>query len=206
MGGSITCLLMLSVRMLEGMPSDNIERIEIITTPPAGFDAEGNAGYINIVLKRNLDEGFNGSFGAGLGWGKGDQGVLIEFQLQERITNLYGDYGYTKEAQEQIFSFYRRILLGGDIVETKTESVRDPDTDNHNARLGVDFQLSSKTVLGLLGTWYDTKWTMDALNTSLISRNEQLDTSILITNTELNQWKHAGGNINCSILFRKGSC
>src|SRR4030095_1712802 len=91
------------VRMLEGMPSDNIERIEIITTPPAGFDAEGNAGYINIVLKRNMDEGFNGSFGAGIGWGKGEQGSAnLNFNYRKGITNLYGDYGYTKEAQEQI--------------------------------------------------------------------------------------------------------
>ena len=45
------------VQLLEGMSSDNIASIELITTPPANFDAEGNAGYINIVLKKQTDTG-----------------------------------------------------------------------------------------------------------------------------------------------------
>ncbi len=193
------------VSMLEGMSADNIEKIEIITTPPAGFDAEGNAGYINIILKKNLDEGFNGAFGGSLGFGKGIQtSGNTNFNYRKGKMNVYGDYTYTKEAQEQIFAFYRRILLTGDIVETDTRSIRDPDTDNHNARLGLDLQVSDKTVVGFLASAYDTKWTMDALNTSLISRNYVLDTTILIRNYELNQWKHAGGNINMQHTFSEG--
>lgn len=193
------------VRMLEGMSSENIERIEIITTPPAGFDAEGNAGYINIVLKKNLDEGFNGSYGANIGFGKGIQtGANLNFNYRKGKTNLYGDYSYAKEAQEQIFEFYRRILLDGNIVETDTRSIREPDTDNHNARLGMDYQLNPKTVIGLLISGYDTKWTMDAVNTSRISKNYIPDTLITIDNSELNQWKHGGGNINVQHTFSEG--
>ncbi len=48
------------VEMLSGMSSGNIEKIELITTPPASFDAAGNAGYINIVLKENNNVGTNG--------------------------------------------------------------------------------------------------------------------------------------------------
>lgn len=190
------------VRMLEGMSSDNIERIEIITTPPAGFDAEGNAGYINIVLKKSINEGFNGAFGGSLGYGKGETvSGNVNFNFRKGKTNLYGDYGYTKDGQEQVFEFYRRILLNNDIVETDTKSERDPDTDNHNARIGLDYQVNPKTVFGILLSAYDTKWNMNAINTSLISRNYTLDTSIIINNKELNQWKHTGGNINLQHTF-----
>ena len=48
------------LQYLNGISSDNVERIELITTPPAKFDAEGDAGYINIVLKKRPDEGLNG--------------------------------------------------------------------------------------------------------------------------------------------------
>ena len=41
------------IQMLSGMSASNIEKIELITTPPSNLDAEGNAGYINIVLKTN---------------------------------------------------------------------------------------------------------------------------------------------------------
>lgn len=193
------------VSMLEGMSADNIERIEIITTPPAGFDAEGNAGYINIVLKSNIGEGFNGSIGANFGVGHGTAGgANLNFNYRKGIANFYGDYTYLRDAQEQVFAFYKRILLNGDMLETDTKSVRDPLRNDHHARLGLDLQITKSTVLGVLASAYDTKWTMDAINTTLISRNEIPDTNILIDNYELNQWKHLGGNANLQHTFAEG--
>lgn len=193
------------VRLLAGMSSDNIEKIEVITTPPAGFDAEGNAGYINIVLKKSLDDGLNGSYGASLGYGKGEQiNGNLNLNYRQGKINLYGDYSYSRDAALQQFDFYRRILLDGDVLETDTKSHRDPGTNNHNARLGLDYQIDKKTILGLLVDGYDTKWDMVATNTSLISRNGQLDTSILISNIELNQWRHIGGNVNLQHTFSEG--
>ena len=61
----------LILQMLEGMPSGNIESIELITTPPANYDAEGNAGIINIILKTNGQFGTSGSITGTVGYGKG---------------------------------------------------------------------------------------------------------------------------------------
>ncbi len=44
------------------MNASNVDKIELITTPPAQYDAEGNAGMINIVLKENAAYGTNGSY------------------------------------------------------------------------------------------------------------------------------------------------
>lgn len=193
------------VQMLEGISADNIERIEIITTPPAGLDAEGNAGYLNIVLKHSIGDGFNGSYALSAGYGRGAVGnANLNFNLREGKFNLYGDYSYLHQAQDQLFSFYRSVMLNGEEVITDTRSDRYPVTNNHLARLGLDYQLTPKTVLGALVSGYDTKWEMDALNHSSISTGGQLDTLITIQNTELNQWKHLGGNFNIQHTFREG--
>ena len=59
-----------AIQMLDGMNADNVKRIELITTPPAKYDAEGDAGIINIVLKKHEDFGTNGSFNLGAGVAK----------------------------------------------------------------------------------------------------------------------------------------
>ena len=192
-------------QLLEGMSSDQIEKIEIISTPPAEYDAEGNAGYINIVLKRNLDDGFNGSYGFTAGYGKGAVGnANINFNLRQGKYNLYGDYGYLHESQEQYFYFYRSILLEGDVLETETGSNRYPVRNNHTMRLGLDYEFSPKTIGGVLVSAYDTKWNMDATNTATLRRNALPDSTIIIDNAELNQWKHIGTNLNLQHKFAEG--
>jgi hypothetical protein len=47
--------------VFKSMPAANIEKIEVITTPPAKYDSEGLAGIINIITKKNIDAGYNGS-------------------------------------------------------------------------------------------------------------------------------------------------
>jgi outer membrane receptor protein involved in Fe transport len=192
-------------QLLEGMSADQIERIEIITTPPAEYDAEGNAGYVNIVLKSNPDDGFNGSYGFTAGYGKGAIGnANVNFNYRNGKTNLYGDYGYLHESQEQYFYFYRSIPLNGEQIETETESFRDPSRNNHTARLGLDYNLSQKTVAGVLFSGYDTKWEMDATNNATLTSNGILDTLIILENQELNQWKHFGTNVNLQHTFSEG--
>ena len=85
------------VQLLEGMSSDNIETIELITTPPANMDAEGNAGFINIVMKNQTDVGLNGSysFSGGIGNGTTTQDN-ISFNFRKNKVNLYGNYSFLK--------------------------------------------------------------------------------------------------------------
>lgn len=192
------------VQLLEGMPSSNIQKIELITTPPANFDAEGNAGFINIVLKQSNDQGLNGSYSLSGGYGRGDvSSAGLNFNYRKNRFNMYGDYSFSRNAREQIFSFVREVQLNGQTVETNTRSVRDPVQRNHNARLGLDWNLGTKTVLGVLVSGYDNRWSMDALTRSKISTNGKLDTLIAVDIDEINQWKHFSGNLNLQHTFRE---
>ena len=193
------------VQMLAGMNASNIEKIELITTPPANFDAEGNAGFINIILINNPNKGLNGSFSATMGYGKGyTPAGSINFNYRNKKINLFGDYSFIWNNQEQVFNFYRRYINQGVTTQNTTRSLRHPKDGNHSARFGIDFQVTPKTVIGILVGAYNSKWTMDAYNTLSIVKNNIPDSTITVDNTELNQWKHVMGNINFSHNIKEG--
>ena len=193
------------VQMLEGMSSDNIETIELITTPPANMDAEGNAGYINLVLKKQTDVGLNGSysFSGGIGNGSTTQDN-ISFNFRKNKLNLYGNYSFLRRNQGQQFEFGRDVLdENDDLTELYTISYRDPIQRNHNLRLGLDYQLTEKTIIGIILDAYDQKWTMDAVNESYETLNGEPKSYVELVNDERNQWKHFGSNLNLKHNFKE---
>jgi outer membrane receptor for ferrienterochelin and colicin len=185
------------VQMLDGMSADNIESIELITTPPANFDAEGNAGYINVVLKKNADLGLNGSYSLSAGYGKGaTANDNINFNYRKNNFNLFGSYSFLLDKRAQVFRTSREFRQDGDLISNASVTDRDPTQRNHNVRLGADYQISEKTIMGMIFTAYDNKWTMDALNNSVDAVNSMPVGFVELANTEKNQLKHFGANYN----------
>lgn len=185
------------VQMLAGMNSSNIEKIELITTPPAQYEAEGNAGYVNIVLKVNTQYGTNGSFAATLGYGNGPvTSTSINFNHRAGRINLFGDYSINRTAQRQDFRFYRKVMQGTTPLESYITSDRDPVVLFNNARVGLDFQLNKKTVIGALASGFYRHWTMDARNRSSILLDQRLDTLVQIHNDEENDLANYSANLN----------
>ncbi len=195
------------VQMLDGMSANNVERIELITTPPAKYDAAGNAGYINIVLTDNPDIGLNGTYTLTMAAFRGTAPAAnIDINYRTKKGNLYASYAFIRQENTitPVFEGYRKIIYQGKTTETNTLSKRFPVQRNHNIRLGYDYQLGKKTTLGLLTAAYDTRWTMDAVNRTSVRVNSSLDTLIKINNDEVNQWKHWMGNINLQHTMKSG--
>ncbi len=189
-------------QMLAGMSASNIEKIELINTPPANFDAEGNAGYINIVFKTHPDLGTNGSFSVTMAYNNREvPSGSVNFNHRTPKLNLYGDYSYMRFHTIQTFRLYRQVSYQSKLTENSLVTERDAKRRNHNGRLGMDYQLSRKTTMGALVAAYDSRWFMDAFNNSFYRVNGAPDTLIDIVNDEVNQWRHAMGNINLQHSF-----
>ena len=188
------------VQMLEGMNANNIDRIELIHTPPANFEAEGNAGIINIVLKSAGDEGLNGGYSANAGYGRGEKyGAGAYFNYRKKKVNWFGNYDYNFDLNPQVFTNYRGVQQNGDFLETETYSRRPhTPTSMQNARIGADFQVSKKTVVGVLGTFFDRDWYMEAENDIKYSRNGVVESRLLMPNSETNRARSFAGNVNFS--------
>ena len=192
------------VQFLSSINSDNVESIELITTPPSSIDAEGNAGFINIELKRNLNLGLNGSFTLSAGYGRGERtGNSIDFNYQQGKTSVFGSYALNWNGQEQFIGNYRRLNDNGNILEYPTESVRQPNALNHNVRLGIDYDIHPKIIIGGLVSAYNNRWSMDAENTALFSSNSLPINRVISTNDETNRWRNFMSNAN--IRYNSGS-
>jgi outer membrane receptor protein involved in Fe transport len=185
------------VQMLAGMNAGNIDRIELITTPPSNLDAQGNAGYINIVLINNPDFGLSGAFSATMGYGSGiTPAASINFNYRKNKINLFGDYSSAIDKRKPYFANYRRIVSQGDVLEFQTETDRFPTRYNHNARLGLDYQVNKNTMIGFLLSAYINRYNMHETVTNRMDKNLQPDTIVITRNKEVNNWRHAMGNIN----------
>jgi hypothetical protein len=182
---------------LAGVSADNLERIELITTPPAHLDAEGNAGYINVVMKRSPNDGLSGSTTLSGGWGVGELGnASANVNYQRGRMSLYGNYSFLWNAQEQRFRNFRRVTDSEGISEMATLSWRDPEQRNHDTRIGLDYQLSGRTTVGALFAAFDNRWSMDALNRLTATTDGTPMRRIDSANDEVNHWRHFMGNLN----------
>jgi hypothetical protein len=177
----------------------------LITTPPSHLDAQGNAGYINIILINNPDFGFNGSLSATAGYGKGEApAASINFNYRKDKINLYGDYSFAIDGRKPIFHNYRRVATNAGIWESFIELDRYPTRLNHNARLGLDYQVSKKTMIGFLLSAYINRYSMYSTTTTHNFINSQPDTVVVTTSTEVNNWRHAMGNFNVQHSIKPG--
>lgn len=194
------------IAMLEGMGSNNVEKIELITTPPSRFDAGGNAGYINIVLSKTADEGFNGSYSLTAAAFNGTApAATFDFNYRKKAINFYGGYSFSRLAQLQYISSNRQIFQETKTTETNINSRRVPSQLNHGLRLGFDYQLTKRTTLGVLASGYNNKWSMEANNTSTTAINSTDNMQIAIKNDETNQWKHGMINFNIQHILKSGA-
>ncbi|MBK6264335.1 TonB-dependent receptor [Marivirga sp. S37H4] len=132
---------------LRQIQADMIESIEVITNPSARYEAEGNAGIINIILKKDKKGGLNGSFSTNVGY-PAIYGVNANLNYRKNKINIFGNYGVT----------YRENFGGGYIDQsffpkdstayfTYVDRERERSGVSQNARFGIDYSFTDNTTL-----------------------------------------------------------
>ena len=132
---------------LRSLQASDIESIEVITQPSSKYDAEGTAGIINIVLKRNKNYGTNGSLSAGAAYGRyWKHNNSLSLNNRTRKTNLYMNYSGQLNKTFNTLNFRREVL--GMVFDQRSIDV--PDNDSYNLKAGMDYFLSSKSTIGFI--------------------------------------------------------
>ncbi len=192
------------VDMLQGMHGSTIEKIELITNPPARYEAEGTAGIINIVLKKNQDTGVHGSYAltAGYGWAEKTAGST-NLNYRGKKLSLSGDYSFLRNRTHEYWDSHLRILHQGLPGENSNGSERKPIIYTHHARVGFDYAFTPQTFLGGTVAGYSNRWTMDAFNQGVSALPNTPTTFITVENKEINHWRHLMGNLNLDHTFNE---
>jgi outer membrane receptor protein involved in Fe transport len=193
-----------AMQMLDAMNADNVKRIEIITTPPAKYDAEGDAGIINIVLKKNKDFGTNGSFTLGAGVSSREK-MNASLNLNHHVdkVNYFGTYSVNYNNLRQNINSYRRYMDEASLMVSDAKSDRAALVVFQNVRMGFDYTITSKTTLSALAAGYLRDWEMDAVNNIIYTRDGNYDRTTELDIFELSKWIHGMGNINLQHHFEE---
>ena len=143
---------------LRNLNSSQLDQIEIMTNPPAKYDAAGNAGIINIKTKKTKQFGYSGSFSST--WSQGRYPKVSEsfnFNYRKNKLNLFTNLGYSNRKNWQDLDIQRKFINGTTKeIEShfEQESRIKEGGKSYNAKIGFDYFATKKTTLGAVFTSY----------------------------------------------------
>ncbi len=182
---------------LKSMQSSNVEAIEIISNPSAKYEAAGNAGIINIRLKKNKSFGTNGSVNAG--WAIGTfakYNTGLSLNNRNKKTNLFGNYNYNRNKNLNRMELYRE--LADTVFDQKNTMIG--RGENHNYKVGLDYYLNKKNTLGFIVNGNISEYDMQGRSRTPIS---YMPTNTLVKNLEAdNRNQTERSNLNANVNYR----
>ncbi|QMU30436.1 TonB-dependent receptor [Adhaeribacter radiodurans] len=138
--------------MLRGLSANSVEKIDLITNPSAKYEAAGNAGIIDIRLKKDKRMGTNGTLTSSFGHGKyekSNQGVQVNHRGKK--INLFASYNYVHRSELSKLDIYREFFEGLTYIGAYDQKNNFGFIlNNHSARVGMDYYVSPKTIVGVV--------------------------------------------------------
>ncbi len=187
--------------LLKGTQSSSIKSIELITNPSAKFDAAGNAGLINLVLKHENRSGVNGSVHSFAASGRKQRyGGGLSLNARHHRLNVFTSYDYGYRGEREYRSFTRRFNhpahADSNKVSEQYSATEEPLT-THAAKLGLDYDLNDQLTLGAL--WTGSFGTYDNLSTgynNIAFGDGRLVSDALTDNRHNSSWNTQGVNLS----------
>ena len=180
---------------LKTLQSTSIEAIEIITNPSAKYDAAGNAGIINIRLKKNKLFGTNGSVTAGYNIGtypKYNGGFSLNHRNKK--INAFGNYTINRSLLSDYINIYRIQL----------DTIFDSQSENkllilaHNYKAGLDYLINDRNTIGVMINGNFSNLDFSNLSTTKISYQPTgtPERTLIADNTNEMNRRQANANLN----------
>jgi iron complex outermembrane receptor protein len=190
------------VNLLRSMQASNLDQIEIMTNPPAKYDASGNAGIINIKTKKSKAFGFNGSTTTGFGYFVNPRlSQSINANYRKNNVNIFGNAMVYYNRSFQDLEIDRNFLDNSTnknvlSIFNQTNNIT-KSSGGWNAKMGMDYYLNKKTTIGgvfSIDDYNNTMFSDAKIGISNPIRILQMSTQGIADNK--NNYNSYSGNLN----------
>ncbi|MBV7531518.1 outer membrane beta-barrel family protein [Chitinophaga sp. sic0106] len=184
--------------LLKSTPAENIAQIELMTTPPAKYDASGNGGIINIKTKKGKMTGINGSVNGTFtqGWYPQINGGG-NFNWRTEKFNLYGN-GSLGEYRNFVQRDFRRTFRDVNDTSMLSQDIKQKNKFNDRSyKAGLDYFLNDKHTVGVLVNGYNNSFSSRIPSTTNLFKPGMVPDSILSSyTTNDNDFDNIAVNLN----------
>jgi iron complex outermembrane recepter protein len=187
---------------LRSLPSSAIESVELMTNPPAKYDAAGNAGIINIRLKKNVLKGVNGALNLSYGQGRYHR-TNNSFNINYRINkfNFFSNLSWNQNNSYQDLTINRFYFTPQGVYNSgfTQNTYLKRELSGTNIRLGADYYINKKTTAGIvLSGFANRTFSPITNNAKVLDNNNNPVTLVAATNPSDRKWKNGSINLNYS--------
>lgn len=131
---------------LRQIPSNMIDRVEVITNPSARYEAEGVAGIINIILKKDSNNGLNGSFDVSVGYPE-SYGAAVNMNYRKKSINFFGTYGLDYRTRQGGGYAYQEFYKNDSTFILDQHRDHERTGLSNTFRFGLDYYINPKNTL-----------------------------------------------------------
>ena len=153
--------------LLNSLNADDIEKIEIMTTPPANFDAEGSAGIVNIVLRKDRHRGNHGSLALSGGYGQGAKSsgsLRVEHNTGKIDVSAAYSFSHDHSAAQLLANGTEILPQWAGQTTFDYQSLGQSIYNSQAARAGLDAHLDSQTTVGTTFSYWYSRSNYNAQN------------------------------------------
>jgi iron complex outermembrane recepter protein len=188
---------------LRSIPSNSIASIEIMTNPPAKYDASGNAGIVNIILKKLKEKGFNG--GITLSYGQGRYlrtNNSFTFNYRVNKINLFTTLGWSQNNSYQDLTINRYYYTPTNQFSSAflQQSYIKREHGGRTGKIGMDWYVSNRSTIGIVVSgFYNPSLTTTTSEATILAADNSISSLVSAYSTSNNKWYNGSANLNYTL-------
>ena len=192
--------------MLRSMSASQLEQIEIMTNPPAKYDAAGNSGVINIKTKKNKQFGYNGSLTTGYTQGRYPRfNEGGNFNYRNGRVNIFTSLNYNRNHRGEDLNIIRNFIESStkDLISVFDQQSKMVNVGHYySGKVGMDYSVSKKTTIGIVvnGFYNPSTWKSNSI-TYIYNPSNVLTSQARSFTQNDEKWKNFSSNINLRTML-----